>query len=367
MMTRAKSFLNPLVLVTVVLPTLVAVLYFGLLAEDVYISEARVVVRNPDNSAASPLNIALDQTGFGSTNQGNDAVIAYLQSRQAIDEAGGDGDDTIKAAYSDPAIFWWDRFGTFGGTSDEEFYDYFTDKLDVDEAPASEVMTIRVRAFDPQQAQAINQRMVAQAEALVNSLAERSQTDLIEVAEGEVDEAADAARSASLELARYRDTSGIVDPEQQSEAGLQMISKLQDELIAAQTRLRQLQTYTPQASQIPFLQVQVRELESEIARERSRLTGSRSSLSSALAKYQELQINYEFAEKQLAAARAGLQEARAEARRQESYLELISAPSLPDYAVEPRRIRSILATFLIGLLAWGVLSMLAIGVREHRD
>lgn len=365
MIDRLKFILSPLMLVTVIIPTALAVVYFGLLAEDIYISESRVVVRNPDQSSASAFNIALDQTGFGSTNEGNDAVIAYLQSRAAIDEAGEN--DAIKAAYSDPSIFWFDRFGTLGGTSDEEFYVYFSDMLTVDEAAASEVLTISVRAFDPQQAQDINRRLVGQAETLVNSLAERSQSDLIEVAQGEVDEAADAARSASLELARYRDTSGIVDPEQQSEAALQMISKLQDELIAAQTRLRQLQTYTPQASQIPFLQVQVRELQSEIGRERAALTGSRSSLSSALAQYQELQINYEFAEKQLAAARAGLQEARAESRRQQAYLELISAPSLPDYAVEPRRIRSIIATFLLGLLAWGVLSMLAIGVREHRD
>ena len=364
-MIERFKFLSPLALLTVVIPTLIAIAYFGFLAEDVYISESRIVVRNPDKNAVSPLNIALGQSGFGPTSQGNDTVVAYLNSRQAIEEGNEDG--LIRDAYNDDSIFWFDRFGAFGGTSGEEFYEYFLEKLEVDEAAASEVLTISVRAFSPEDAQAINERLVRQSEALVNSLSERSQSDLIEVAQGEVDEAAEEARLASLELARYRDTSGIVDPEQQSEAGLLMIGKLQDELIAAQTRLRQLQTYTPQASQIPFLQVQVRELENEIARERSNLTGSRSSLSSSMADYQELEINVEFAEKQLAAARAGLQDARAEARRQQAYLEEISAPSLPDYAVEPRRIRSIIATFLLGLLAWGVLYMLSVGVREHRD
>lgn len=365
MIERAKTFLSPLALITVVIPTLVALLYFGLLAQDVYISEARVVVRNPDTKSASPLTIALDRSGFGSANESNASVIAYLQSRDAIAEGNEDG--RITQAYSNGSVFWFDRFGSLGGTSEEEFYDYFADKLSVTESEGSEVLIISVRAFDPEDAQAINARMVEQAERLVNSLSARSQADLIEVAQGEVDEATDTARLAALELSGFRDTSGIVDPEQQSEAGLQMIGKLQDELIAAQTRLRQLQTYTPQASQVPFLQVQVRELQSEIARERSALTGSRSSLSASMAKYQELQINVDFAEKQLAVARAGLQDARAEARRQQAYLELISAPSLPDYAVEPRRLRSIFATLALGLLAWGVLSMLLIGVREHRD
>ncbi|WP_299193895.1 hypothetical protein [uncultured Erythrobacter sp.] len=364
-MTKRLKILNPLVWVTVIIPTALAVLYFGLLAQDVYISESRIVVRNPDQAAPSVLDAALGQTGFGQPSEGNSTVVAYLRSRQAIDEGNSDGFFT--GAYGRDDIFWLDRFGSLWGSSDEEFYSYFSEQLDVDEGATTKVLTIRVSAFDPAEAQQINQRLVAQSEALVNSLAGRAQADLIAIAEGEVEAAADAARLASLELANFRDTSGIVDPEQQSEVGLQMISKLQDELIAAQTRLRQLRTYTPQASQIPFLQTQVNELQSQIANARSELTGGRASLASSIAQYQELEVNAAFAESQLAATRASLQEARAEARRQQAYLEQISAPSLPDYPVEPRRIRSIIATFILGLLAWGVLYMLAIGVREHQD
>jgi ABC-2 type transport system permease protein/capsular polysaccharide transport system permease protein len=362
-MTRLKSTAG-LALLTVIVPTLIALLYFGLLAEDVYISESRIVVRDPGNGPQSPLDLALDQTGFGGSSEGNNNVIAYLQSRAAIAESNRDG--ALKAAYTDPGLFWFDRFGLWG-SSDEQFYRYFENKLEVEEGATTQVLTIRVRAFDPKRAQAINARLVERSEALVNSLAERSQADLIGVAEGEVEEAAQQARAAAVALARYRNESGIVDPEQESEVGLQMISKLQDELIAAQTRLRQLQTYTPEASQIPFLRTQVRDLQSEIAEARRALTGGRSSLSSVAARYQELQVNSDLAEKQVAAARASLLEARGEARRKQAYLEKIAAPSLPDYPEEPRRIRSILATLVLGLLAWGVLSMLAIGVREHRD
>ncbi len=363
MITRLKSTAG-LALLTVILPTLIALVYFGLLAEDVYISESRIVVRHPEQGQVSPLDAALDRTGFGAANEGNNTVIAYLQSRAAITEANADG--SLKGAYTRPDLFWFDRFGLLGD-SDEQFYRYFQDKLEVEEGATTQVLTIRVRAFDPKKAQAINARLVERSEALVNSLSKRSQSDLITIAETEVADATAKARGAALALAGYRNQSGIVDPVQESEVGLQMISKLQDELIAAQTRLRQLQTYTPEASQIPFLKSQVRDLQREIDEARSNLTGGRSSLSSALTRYQELQLDVEFAEKQLAATRASLQEARAEARRKQAYLEQIAAPSLPDYPVEPRRIRSIFATLVLGLLAWGVLSMLLIGVREHRD
>jgi capsule polysaccharide export protein KpsE/RkpR len=40
---------------------------------------------------------------------------------------------------------------------------------------------------------------------------------------------------------------------------------------------------------------------------------------------------------------------------------------MPDEPEEPRRLRGIFATFVLGLVAWGVLSMLLAGIREHQD
>ena len=85
------------------------------------------------------------------------------------------------------------------------------------------------------------------------------------------------------------------------------------------------------------------------------------------ARFQELQVASQFAEQQLAVALSSLQEARADARRKQAYIDRVAEPSLPDYATAPRRLRGIMATLLLGLLAWGILSMLVVGIREHRD
>jgi capsular polysaccharide transport system permease protein len=69
----------------------------------------------------------------------------------------------------------------------------------------------------------------------------------------------------------------------------------------------------------------------------------------------------------LAAAQANLDNVRSEAQRQQVYLERIAQPSLPDKAQEPRRLRSVLATLMMGLVTWGVLGLLLAGVREHQD
>jgi capsular polysaccharide transport system permease protein len=146
-----------------------------------------------------------------------------------------------------------------------------------------------------------------------------------------------------------------------------MISKLQDEMIAAKTELLQLQSFTPRNPQIDVLKMRVTGLNREIDEQLGKVAGDRKSLSSTAAQYQRLALESQFADKQLAGAMASLQEAQNEARRKQAYVERIVQPNLPDDSLEPRRIRGILATFALGLVAWGVLTMLLAGVREHQS
>ena len=61
------------------------------------------------------------------------------------------------------------------------------------------------------------------------------------------------------------------------------------------------------------------------------------------------------------------EQARNEAQRKQLYLGRVAQPNLPDYPVEPRRLRNIAATLMLGLIVWGILSILVAGVREHHD
>jgi capsular polysaccharide transport system permease protein len=99
----------------------------------------------------------------------------------------------------------------------------------------------------------------------------------------------------------------------------------------------------------------------------AKVAGGGSSLTNKAADFERLALERAFADKQLGAALASLEQARNEAQRKQLYLERIVQPNKPDMAIEPRRIRNILATFLLGLIVWGVLSMLLAGVREHQD
>ncbi|WP_349513595.1 hypothetical protein [Erythrobacter sp. NFXS35] len=364
LLARLRS-LNPLFVAFVIVPTLIAGLYFGIFASDVYVSESRFIVRSPSKPNLSPLGVVLGGGSLVGASEESEAVTEFLGSRQALGAINQDGYAT--RAWGNSEIFLFDRFGVLGSDTGEDLFEYYLDKVMAEDSTTTMVTVLTVQSFNPQSAQVINRRLLEQSEVLVNELSDRARGDAIGFAEAELARARDQAQAAALALATFRDREGLIDPELQASAGLQMIGKLQDQLIAAQTQLLQLQTYTPQASQIPYLRTQIRNLEREIASQTSQLAGGRGSLSSASVRFQELALASEFAEKQLAIALSAYQEAQAEARRKQAYVERISQPSLPDDPAFPRRLRNILATFVLGLLAWGVVSMLLVGVREHRD
>jgi capsular polysaccharide transport system permease protein len=94
--------------------------------------------------------------------------------------------------------------------------------------------------------------------------------------------------------------------------------------------------------------------------------GGNNTFANKAADFERLTLERAFADRQVASALASLEAARNEARRKQLYLERIVQPNLPDYALEPRRARNVLATFILGLVAFGVMSMLLSGVKEHQ-
>lgn len=362
---KIKSF-DLLFYIVVVFPTVISILYYALFSSDVYISESKFVIRSPERAAPSALGLLLKGAGF--TNAGDEihAAQGFLTSRDSLREL--NRDDAFRKAYSNPGISLFDRFDGFGldGTQ-EALFKYYKSRVTIDYDSSSAMTTLTVRAYSASDAERFNAQLLRMAEATVNRLNTRGRQDLIQFATTEVNEAKEAARKASLALAAFRNARGLVDPEKQAAIQLQMISKLQDELIATRTQLRELRQYAPRSPQVSVLETRTRGLEQEIRDQSGLIAGDQKSLAASAAQYQRLILESQYADRQLAASMASLQEAQNEARRKQAYVERVVAPNLPDEALEPRRLRGMFTTFVLSLIIWGVASMLIAGIKEHQN
>lgn len=355
---------DKLFLLTVVLPTVLAVMYFGFLASDVYVSESQFVVRSPDKTSTTALGMILKSTGF--SNAGDEVYAAedFVQSRDALKSL--NENDAVRRSYHSGDVSIFDRFNPLGfsGTF-EDLYRYYQQKVTVQYDSSSSIATLRVSAFNPQDAYRFNRELLGLAEGLINRLNTRGRHDVVQAAADEVQEAQMAARNAAVALAAFRNSHGVVDPEEQAKAQLDMISKLQDELIGSKVQLAQLQQMAPENPQIPILNTRIAGLENQINQQMGHVAGNRRSLSQTAVQYERLELERQLADKRVEAAMTSFQGAEDEARRKQAYVERIEEPSLPDDADGPHRLRGILSTLIVGLFAWGILRLLIGGVREH--
>lgn len=233
---------------TVALPTFLAIIYFGFIASDVYISEARFVVRSQERQTASPLGLLLKGSGFVRSQDDSYTVQDYILSRDALHVL--DKNLNLRAAYAKGDLL--TRFpGLDLDKSFENMYRYYQKMVGVQLDSVSSIATVTVRAFSAKEAQKINQQLLQMSEALINQLNERARQDMIRFAANEVAEAEKKAKLAALALASYRNEKGVIDPEKQAAIPLQQIAKLQDELIATKAQLAQLQLLAKDNPQIP--------------------------------------------------------------------------------------------------------------------
>jgi capsular polysaccharide transport system permease protein len=276
----------------------------------------------------------------------------------------------LDAAYGSSKVDIFRRFAglAWWNNSFEDFYLHYQKFVDVQLVDStSPVSVLEVRAFTAEDAYRINEMLLQMSEELINRINERARQDLIRFASIEVEEAERKAKAAALTLSNYRKKNVVVNPESQSGLHLQSITRLQENLVAIKAQLAQIHDSAPQSPIIPSLKKRAETIQAEIDAEMAKVAGGSLSLTDKAAEYERLSLERSFAEKQLENALTALDKARSDAQRQQLYLDRISQPNKPDKAMEPRRIRAVIATFILGMITWGVLSLLVAGVREHRD
>ena len=350
----------------VIVPTLLAALYYGLIASDIYISESRFVIKSPDQkrSQMSTLANLVQTTGLSGGQEQASEVLTFVRSRDALRALEKDAD--VRGKFSAPQADILSRFPKpFSDGSFESLFKYYGDMVDARLDNESGTAIIKVRAFAPQDAYVINRQLLDLSEALVNRLNTRAQTKGITEAQKQVELATARAKAARVALTQYRNTQALIDPSKQAVGVLDIANKMIAERAVLQAQLDLMQRVAPANPSIPALRNRINAISVQIASQDSRVVGNGSGIASKMGGYENLLVEQEFATESLNAANAALVQARAEAQRQQFYLERVVDPNIPDMPLLPERLLKVIIIAATALCLYFIGWMFVVGVLEH--
>lgn len=359
-------FRNRWFVAVVIVPTILAILYYGLIASDQYVSESRFVVKNQSDEPLRLPSIAslLQSSSMSSGQEQTNEVMEYIRSRDGLADL--NKSFNVKAAFSSRDADFISRYNAFWREDRfENLHRYYTGKIETHPDTKSGLAVLEVRAFTPEDAQRINALLLDLSERLVNRLNDKARQNSIAEAERRVLMAETRVRTARAILAQYRNRESLLDPAKQAEAVLDVSTRLATQQAALQAQLDVMQRVTPDNPAIGALRTQIAALGKQIELQNQRAVGNRGAIASKLANYENLQAEQDFASQALTAARAALEQAQVQASRQQFYLERVVSPNKPDLARLPQRFLQILTVIAVAACLYLIGWMLVVGILEH--
>ena len=353
-------------LMVVGLPTVLAAIYYLLIATPRYVSEARFIIRASNQAQPSAIGVALQGVGLSTTQSDAFAVHEFINSRDALRDLNRRID--VAAVLNPPGADAFSRYPRFwDGGGEEGLYRGFKRFVVVGYDSTTGISTLRVEAFNPNDAREINQALLASGEQLINRLNDRAMGDAVAEATTARDEARARVAGTQQQLTSFRNREEFIDPELSARESSTLIGGLLATVAQLRADRAQLAGEAPQSPQLPILEGRIRAYESQIAAERAKVAGNSGSLAPKIGVYEDLSLQRELADRELTQATAALLTTQQEARRQKLYLDRIVNPNMPDKSSEPRRWIAILTIFASTMLIYSVGWLVWAGVREHRQ
>lgn len=244
-------------------------------------------------------------------------------------------------------------------------------RIDYDQGEG--VISLTVRAGDPDTARRLAQAVVAECTEMINALSDAARRDAMSVARDELARAEARLRGARTAVTAFRASHQLVDPTDDLASQMGVIDTLNEELATLMVELDLLRKTSRSGDpRISAREAKLKVIENRIAAERSKLglgggDGAETvpgGYPAVMAEYEGLEVDREFAEQSWLSARAALDAARIAAGRQSRYLATHVAPGLAETAEYPRRWRIMAITTFLLTLGWATGALVVWSVRE---
>ena len=203
----------------------------------------------------------------------------------------------------------------------------------------------------------------------MNAMAHALAAEQVAFLEKQVADLNARAVAARQELLAFQSSKQMLSPAGTAQTLEMIIAKLEGELSDLQTRRNGLLGYLmPDSPGVKELDLQIAGTREQLRRERRRLASTEGdTLNRTVEQYQTLEMQAQFAQDLYKSAITALEHGRVEATRTLKKVSVLQSPNLPEYALEPRRLYNSIVYLIVSLLIAGLVNLVIIIIRDHRD
>jgi capsular polysaccharide transport system permease protein len=354
-------------LVLALVACLLISLYWGLIASDRYVSEARIIIQRTDLAGSQNMDFSTLLTGTGGVNRADQLLLRdHLLSVDMLRKL--DAKLNLRAHYSDrhydPLSRMWSAT-----VPQEWFHRHYLSRVSVEFDDYAGVLVVKAQGYDRKTAHAIAAMLVEEGERTMNALAHQLAREQVSFIEKQVTVLAERFQEARRQVLAYQNSKGLVSPQATAENLAGVVNRLEAQRTELQARRTALLAYlAPQAPGIVELDAQLGAVEKQIAQEQARLTAPKgNTLNSTVEEYQRLEMAAIFAQDVYKTALVALEKGRVEATRTIKKVTVLQEATSPEYALQPARLYNITVSVLVTLLVAGTVHLLAAIIRDHKD
>ena len=361
---RRSALLLARLFVFVMLPTILAGIYYYTIATPIYSAKTAFVIQQAEPAAAAGMTSLLRGTPMASS-QDSIAVQGYLQSQVAMTRL--EADNGFRAHFSAPEIDPIQRIAP--GASEGEVYRLYRKTVKISYDPTEGVIQMETMAADPQKAVEFAEALIGYAEEQVDQMTMRLRDDQMKGALEAYNEAEAKLAEANRRVVELQERFKTISSEVEVSLITSQIGQLEGQLTQDKLSLAQMESNeSPNAARMEPLKRRIATLEDEIGKLRSKLTeDSASGLSVAKIQSELLMAQADVQTRQmlLASSLQAMESSRVEANRQTRYLAISVAPVAPDEASYPRAFENTLVVLLIFTGVYLMISMTVAILREQ--
>ncbi len=348
----------------VLLPTLVAGYYYYVIATPMYSTKSEFLILSADGGGGGGGGLGGLLPSQFATGQDAIATQSYLLSKDAMLRL--DADVHFRDHFSQPWIDPIQRLSP--DASNEKAYKVYKKFVKIGYDPTEGVLRMEVATADPQISAAFSEKLIAYAENRVDELSQRKRQDAVRTAIESLDQAKAERRAAQERMVTLQEGS-VLDPEGEIGNIRQLIGNVELQLQEKQLALNtQLGNSRPNRAKVQALTGEVAVLQTELEKQRARLTqatGGHSSLASQTADIQMAQADLATADLVLQSALENKRQSEIQANKQVRYLTVSVRPVASQDASYPRAFENTILAFLIFAGIYLMISLTASILREQ--